>query len=51
MDSTCLIVSRTTPTTIMIDVPPKETLAPNTPLKKIGIKATIINPVAPIKII
>ena len=45
-----MIVSRITPTTMIKDVPPKETLAPNTPLKKIGIIATIINPIAPIKI-
>ncbi len=33
----------------MREVPPKETSAPNTPLKKIGIVATMINPTAPMK--
>ena len=49
MDSICLIVSKTTPTTMMIDVPPKDTCAPNTPLKKNGMIATITRPAAPIK--
>ena len=31
------------------DVPPKDTLAPNTPLKKIGITATMMSPIAPMK--
>ena len=32
------------------DVPPKDTLAPSIPLKKIGITCTITRPHAPIKI-
>jgi hypothetical protein len=35
----------------MIDVPPNPTLAPKIPDAKIGITATIISPIAPIKII
>ena len=31
---------------MMIDVPPKDTLAPNIPLKKIGITHTMISPTA-----
>ena len=46
-----MIVSRITPTTMMMDVPPNETLAPNTPLKKNGTTATIVSPAAPINII
>ena len=33
---------------MMMDVPPKDTSALNTPLKKIGINATNANPTAPI---
>ena len=51
MDSICFKVSSTTPTIIIRDVPPKDTLTPNTPAQKIGITATIIKPTAPIKII
>ena len=36
---------------MMIEVPPNETCAPKTPLKKNGITCTITNPIAPIKII
>ena len=32
------------------DVPLKDTLAPNAPEKIIGITATIVSPIAPIKI-
>ena len=49
-DSICLSVSSTTPTTIISEVPPKFTLAPNAPAKKIGITATMVRPIAPIKI-
>ena len=41
--------SRITPTTMISDVPPKVTFAPNAPEKKIGIIATIVSPHAPIK--
>ena len=51
MDSICFSVSRITPTIIMIEVPPKDTFAPNTPLKKNGITATMVSPAAPIKMI
>ncbi len=50
-DSICLIVSITTPTIIIIDVPPNDTFALNTPLKKIGITAQIESPTAPINTI
>ena len=40
-----------TPTMMISDVPPKDTLAPNIPLKNIGIIATIISPTAPINTI
>ena len=39
------------PTIMMIDVPPNETFAPNTPLKMNGITHTMIRPTAPINII
>ena len=35
----------------MMDVPPKLTLAPNIPLKKIGMIATMVKPMAPMKMI
>ena len=44
------MVSKITPTTIMIEVPPKDTCASNHPEKKIGIIATILKPSAPMKI-
>ena len=40
MIRSALSVSITTPTIMMMDVPPKDTSAPNTPLKKIGTNAT-----------
>ena len=50
MDSICLIVSKITLTIMIRLVPPKETSAPNIPLKKIGMMAMITSPTAPIKI-
>lgn len=44
-----MMVSRTTPEIMMMDVPPKDTFAPKYPLKKIGINAIIHNPTAPMK--
>mgnify|MGYP002508624894 CR=1 FL=1 len=41
------MVSITTPTIIMIEVPPNETLALNTPSKNIGTNATNARPTAP----
>ena len=46
-----MIVSKITLTIIIKLVPPNETLAPNTPLKKNGMTATITSPIAPIKMI
>ena len=43
-----LSVSRTTPTMIISDVPPNDTLAPAIPANAIGIVATISKPIAPI---
>ena len=40
-----------TPTIIIIDVPPKLTLAPNVPEKNMGITETTIKPQAPKNII
>ena len=39
-----------TPTIMISDVPPNETLAPTKPLKTIGSNATIERPIAPMKI-
>lgn len=44
-----MIVSITTPTMMMMEVPPKDTFALKIPLKKIGSTATTVNPAAPIK--
>ena len=41
-------VSITTPTMMMIEVPPKDTSALNTPLKNIGTNAINASPIAPI---
>lgn len=49
-DSICLIVSSTTPTIMINEVPPNETFAPKAPEKIIGKTATIVSPTAPIKI-
>ena len=49
-DSICFNVSSTTPTIMMMDVPPKDTEAPKAPLNTIGIVQTIRSPIAPIKI-
>ena len=51
MDSIFLIVSIITLTIIIMDVPPKETLALNTPSKKIGINAMVESETAPMKTI
>ena len=51
MTQSVLIVSSTTPTIMIIDVPPKETFALNSPENTTGISATTVSPIAPIKII
>ena len=43
------MVSMITPQIMMSDVPPNETSALNLPLKKIGMIATMISPIAPIR--
>jgi hypothetical protein len=44
------MVSRTTPTTMMIEVAANETLTSKIPVKNIGSIATIASAIAPIKI-